>query len=362
MPWLTPTRRDRRLQVRDHIAAALPGADASVPNSILRVLGDAMAALTHDNDLHLAWLARQMLPDTAEDEYLDRWAGIWLPEGRKGAQRAAGQVIVTGEIGAAVATHARLIATAYDAGRAAVPLVFRVVEGRPLTSTSVQVPIEAITPGALGNLDEGARLAFEVVPDGVDGQATVAAPGLAGGADIESDRDLQARLIDRIQMPPHGGAANDYVQWALEIPGVTRAWARSEMGPGTLTLRILLDEVRSANNGLPEAEDLALVRATIDARRPVTVADFWVLAPTAVPLNLTITDLASDTPETRGAIATELRAMLRARAAPGQTIYASWIREAISTATGEDHHDIAVANVVPASAGHIVVPGTVTYT
>lgn len=362
MPWLTPTRRDRRLQVRDHIAAALPGADASVPNSVLRVLGDAMASLAHDNDLHLAWLARQMLPDTAEDAYLDRWAAIWLPEGRKGAQRSAGQIIVTGATGSQVPTHARLLATVYDSGRRSVPLVFRVLEGRTLTGTSAQLGVEAITPGALGNLDEGARLAFELVPNGIDGQATVAPPGLAGGADIENDRDLQARLIDRIQQPPHGGAANDYVQWALEFPGVTRAWARSELGPGTVTLRILLDDVRAANHGLPEPEDLALVLAKIDALRPVTVADHWVLGPTAVPLNLTITDIAPDTPEARAAIGTELRAMLRARAAPGQTIFASWVREAISTATGEDHHDIVLSNIVPASAGHIVVPGTVTYT
>ena len=47
MPWSTPTLRDVRSTIRDAITGRLPGADANVPNSVLRVLSDAMGALCH---------------------------------------------------------------------------------------------------------------------------------------------------------------------------------------------------------------------------------------------------------------------------------------------------------------------------
>jgi uncharacterized phage protein gp47/JayE len=362
MPWLVPALRERRRQVRDLIAAYLPGADAAVPNSVLRVVGDVQAALTHDNDQHLGWLARMMMPDTAEGPFAERWANIWLADGRKGATPAAGAIAVTGALGAVVPVDTLLNAVAYDAAGQSQRLTYKVLVGVTLATSPSIVQVAALTAGALGNLETGQQIAFETVPAGIDGQATVAAPGLAGGADQESDADLVARYIDVIQNPPHGGTTNDYVQWAKAVPGVTRAWARQEMGAGTMTVRIMLDVARAAFGGLPQPADLTAVAAHLDTVRPVTVAELYVLAPIAVPLNLTITDLANDTPAVRTAIGAELAAMLAARAAPGQTIYASWVREAISAATGEDHHDIAVGNVVPASAGHMVVPGTVTYT
>jgi len=362
MVWPLISRRDRRAQVRDDVATHLPGADATVPNSVLRVVSEAQANLAHDNDLHLDWVARQMMPDTAEGEFADRWGAIWLPDGRKAASFAAGAVTVTGSIGATVATGAELTAPAFDAEGAALSLLFEVVAGVTLTSTSATVQVRALTAGAAGNLDEGAKLSFTLAPGGIDGAATVAAPGLAGGADQENDTDFVARYIDRIQQPPHGGSAHDYVQWMLEVPGVTRAWAAQEMGVGTVTCRFMMDEARAAFSGFPQTEDIDLVAAYLDSRRPVTAADLFVVAPTAQALNLTITDITSDTPEVRANIALELAEMLRARGRPGSMIFASWIREAISTATGEDHHDISVSNVAPSSFGHLIVLGTVTYT
>ena len=354
MPWLTMTLRERRKQVRDDIATHLPGADASIPNTVLRVIGDVMARLALDNDTHLDWVARMMMPDTAEGEFCDRWGGIWLPQGRKGASYAAGQLTVSGTIGAQVPTGARLTATVVNSAGENVGLEFEVTEGITLSATTGVVPLQSLTPGALANLDEGPQLSFVTPPGAIDGTAVVAAPGLAGGAEIETDAELIERYIARIQSPPHGGARHDYEQWALEVPGVTRAWAKSEMGIGTVTVRIMLDNVRASDDGLPETEDLDLVRAYIDALRPVTVADFWVESPIRQEHTITITGLNRDTPEVRNNIRLEVREMLRARAAPGETIYASWIREAVSAATGEDHHDLTVSNLVPTVPGNMI--------
>lgn len=361
MTWPVISRRERRQQVRDDIAAHLPAADASVPNSVLAVLADAMASLTHDNDRHLDWLSRMMMPDTAEGEFVDRWASIWLDGGRKAASYAAGAITVTGTPGSIIPTGAELTATVIDTDGTASALTFRVPAGVTLSGAIATVEIYCTTPGAIGNIDAGGELAWAVALTGIDGTATIAAPGMAGGADQELDADLIARYVDRIQEPPHGGTAHDYVAWAMTVPGITRAWAAQEMGIGTVTVRVMLDTVRAAAYGVPDVEDLAAVASYLDTVRPVTVAQVYVEAPIAQALDITITDLIGDTPEIRANISTELAEMLRARAVPGGIIYASWIVEAISAATGEDHHDASVSNVVPTSAGHIIVPGVITY-
>lgn len=361
MPWPKISLRDRRIQVRDDIAAHLPGADATIPNSVMRVVGDCQASLTHDNDKHLEWVAQMMMPDTAEGEFADRWASIWLPNGRKAASFSTGFATVTGQVGAVLQSGSELQAVVYDEDGSPVRVMFVIAVGVTLSATSIAVEIEADTAGSIGNLDEGAVLSFVDVPTGIDGQAVVAAGGLTGGADAETDSLLIERYIDVIQNPPHGGSVNDYIQWAKEVPGVTRAWAAQEMGIGTITIRFMMDDVRADAHGIPTPADVDLVQAHIDTVRPVTVADFFVVAPIAAPLDVDIDALIGDTPETRANIAIEIADMLVGRARPGGIIYASWISEAISAATGEDHHTASLANVVPASAGHIVVPGSLNF-
>src|SRR3954463_10070614 len=113
MPWSTPTLREVRTTVRDAIRGQLPGADATVPNSVLRVLSDSQGALCHLTLQYLDWLALQLLPDTAETEWLDRHGDIWLTNadgttGRKVATLAEGSVIFTGTGGSVVPTGTRL--------------------------------------------------------------------------------------------------------------------------------------------------------------------------------------------------------------------------------------------------------------
>src|SRR4051812_46066384 len=107
MPWNTPILKTVRSLVRDAIRGNLPGADALVPNSVLRVLSDAMGALCHLTLQYIDWLALQLLPDTAETEWLDRHGDIWLVNadgttGRKLATLAEGTVTVVGSEGGIV--------------------------------------------------------------------------------------------------------------------------------------------------------------------------------------------------------------------------------------------------------------------
>ena len=78
MPWTTPTLSTVRGLVRDSIRRRCPGSDATVPNSVLRVLSDSQGALYHPRLQYLDWLSLQLLPDTAETKWLDRHGQIWL--------------------------------------------------------------------------------------------------------------------------------------------------------------------------------------------------------------------------------------------------------------------------------------------
>src|SRR6516162_1381381 len=113
MPWQTPTLRDVRSLVRDAVNASLPGADASIPNSVLRVLSDSQGALCHLTLQYIDWLALQLLPDTAEQVWLDRHADIWLVNadgttGRKLATLATGAIDFTGDDGTVVPQYTQL--------------------------------------------------------------------------------------------------------------------------------------------------------------------------------------------------------------------------------------------------------------
>lgn len=361
MPWVTPSLRDVRSLVRDNIRGALPGADANVPNSVLRVLSDAQGGLCHLTLQYIDWLSRQLLPDTAETEWLDRHGEIWLrnadgTKGRKEATFASGTVTVTGVAGTVVPVSTEMTWRSLASGVVSYVTTEEVILG----DTPVPVHVDALTAGAVGNRLAGDELQIELGISGLDRSVTVVVAD--GGADTENDDDLRSRVLFRIQQPPMGGDADDYIAWALQVPGVTRAWSYPlEMGMGTVTVRFMMDDLRADNYGLPTASDVAAVRAHLDSERPVAVRDFFVEVPIPHLINYTINELSRDDAATRTAIEASLQAMFRQRAKPGQTIYKSWAIEAISSAIGEEHHDLSGDNVIMPSTGHMPILGGIIY-
>ena len=356
MPWTTPTLREVRELTRDNISTSLAGA-AMIANSVLRVMSDAMAALGHLTLKYIDWLALQLLPDTAERDWLDRHGDIWLVNsdasvGRKPASFAEGTITMTGTSGTIVPEASRLIGGNQ--------IEYETTEEIILGAEPTPVAIRALDGGAAGNLDPDEVLALTQPLANVDTQATVSE--LTGGADEENDDDLRLRVLKRIQEPPMGGCKTDYEEWALAVPGVTRAWcAPNEMGIGTVTIRFMCDDLRLAENGFPNDDDIVAVTTYLDTVRPVAVKDFFVVAPIVFLVNLTITNLEVDTPEVRQRIVSSLLTMLAERATPGQTIFKSWVCEAVSIATGEDHHDLNYENQVMPSPGHLAILGSVEY-
>ena len=301
--------------VRGEITAKL-GTASFVGNSVLRVIADAQAAMSHLVLRYIDWLSRQFLPDTAETEWLDRHGDIWLVNadgttGRKSATYANGVANLIGVNGTAVPE-----ATQFEFGEA----LFETTEGVVIGTIETAVHLRAITVGLIGNVPAGSALSPSLGISGLDNAIVI---DMTGGTDAETDEELRARVLRRIRQPPMGGAAYDYEAWALAVPGVTRAWAASEMGIGTVTVRFMMDDLRADNDGFPLQQDVDEVEAYINSKRPVAVKDFFVVAPIKFEITCVIDELVPDNQSTRGEIEQSLREMLLQYAAPGQTIFAA---------------------------------------
>jgi len=352
--WQTPTLKETRRLTRDYVLSQL-GAKAMIPNSALRIMSDAMAGLANLTLLYLDWLAKQLLPDTAEREWLDRHGVIWLvnadgSKGRKAATYASGTVQFTGNPNFVAPVGTLLL----GANRVQYQTVTEALIGSGGTGTAEAV---ALTAGTVGNLLDGDTIGIVTPIAGIPSAALFG--DMTGGINEESDEQLRERILFRIQNPAMGGSQADYVVWAMQMPGVTRAWAAAEQGPGTITTRFLMDDLRADSGGWPTPEDVQEVSDYIDTKRPVTVMGCYVFAPLIVYLDMTISNLSKADDATRAAIVQSLVDMLFQRAAPGQTIHRSWVEEAIGNAVGEDHHDLTFETAVMPSLGHMAVLGTV---
>jgi uncharacterized phage protein gp47/JayE len=359
MPWDTPTLKDVRSLVRDSIHGSLPGSDATVPNSVLRVTSDVQGAMCFLTLEYIDWLALQLLPDTAETEWLDRHGNIWLVNsdgttGRKQATLATGIVAATGTNGSIVPAGALMGLTTTNA-------TYQVTSQVIIGLGPTQVPVTSLTAGTIGNLDEETVMTFSPAPPGVDATATVVV--MDGGTDTETDDELRARVLRRIQNPPMGGDAGDYEAWALAVPGVTRAWSfPQEQGAGTMTVRFLMDDLRASDNGWPTPQDIVTVQNYIEKMRPVTVKDCFVVAPVKQFIDVIISNLVPNTPEVQAEIQLSLENMMFVKASPGQTIYSAWISAAIMNAPDVISFDLVTNDDYPMIApGYMALLGTILY-
>lgn len=349
MPFARPTLAELIDRAAADIEAGLPGADARLRRNNLAVLARMHAGALHGVYAYLDWLSQQLMVDTAEVVFLDRYAGIWGVL-RRPAAFASGVVTVTGTTGVVVPAGTSLQRS--DGAQ------YASTSDATLAAGTAAVPVAAVVAGAAGNADTGTQMAFVQPIAGVNTAGLVASGGITQGSDAEDDAALRARVLARIQQPPMGGAAHDYVAWALEVPGVTRAWCYPlELGVGTVVVRFVRDDDA---NLIPDSGEVATVQAYIDALRPVT-AQVTVTAPVAAELDLSI-QLTPNTVAVRNAVQAELADLLRREAQPGGTILLSHLREAISVAAGETNNVLVSPTAdVTHTANQMPVLGDITW-
>ncbi len=303
------------------------------------VLATVWAGTVHTVHGHLEFITLQLFGTTAEREYL---IIIAAPYGitPNPATFASGTTTVVAVGPENIPAGTVLVR---DDGAQYEVTTLTVITG------SGPVPVEALLAGADGNMPLNDTLDFETPIPGVDSETTVVL--ISDGLDEEDTEDFRSRYLQRRRNPPKGGNDADYIGWAREVPGVTRAWvARHEDGLGTVKVRFVLDDLASI---FPTAPKIVEVQAKLDSERPTT-AEVTADGPSDLPVLFTIA-LANDTAAIRTAVENELADLVFREGEPGNgvdlgVILLSAIRTAIgNVADGDYTLTVPAADVVPAT-------------
>lgn len=256
MPYKHPTLTDLRGQVQSDIQSELPKTGGLLRFSNLKITGDVQAGLSYGHYGYLDWIAQQSTPFTATDEYLDAWAALVSVYRKPATAAKSPKAKATGTGGTvpagAIANRKDGIQYTLDNGFTIGP------DGTALTAVTAVLlsPLDDPTAGgALGNAPAGTVLTLDKSYSGVDSQITLVDPA-TGGINVEKDDPLRTRMLLEFQALPQGGSEKDYENWALAVPGVTRAWCvRRLMGVGTVGVYIMCDGDDQTNHGFPVGSD-----------------------------------------------------------------------------------------------------------
>lgn len=352
MSWDRPTLKTLNERIAKDFSARLLDGGPVLSRSVIAVLAKVWAGACHLMYGVLAWLYRQIFVDTAENEYLERWARVWSIS-RKLATSASGTVSITGANGSVIPSGTLLINNTTS-------LQYSLNSDVTIGSAgTVDATVTSVTAAADSNVDAGILLSLVSPIAGVDSSVTVGSDGLTGGTDDETDDSLRERLLERIRNPPRGGSKADYIRWAKSISGVTRAWCYPmEQGIGTVGVTFVCDD---ATDIIPSSEIISRVKTYIDSVRPATVKEVYVYAPQILTVNITV-KLNPNTVALQTAVQAELTDLFSSESQPGATIYLSHINEAISLASGEIDHTITAPTAdIIADDGVMPVLGIVTF-
>lgn len=361
MAFVRPSLREIINRVEGDIKGAL-GITTILRRSFLSAFSSAVGGTSHTLHGHLNFISRQVFPDQADAEFLDRWGSIYGIE-RQPATFAEVEIAITFTAAATL-----------PAGT-----VFQRVDGSEYTlnadvdalaaGTETGV-ITSETAGSTFNLVSGDIVSLQSAVANISGDA-VAGTTTVEGEDTELDPSYRQRIVDRIQQPPAGGTPNDYITFARSVSGVTRAWVfPGHLGEGTVGVSFVQDNDADI---IPSAAEVEAVQTAVDLAKPVT-ANATVFAPDETVVNFSIA-LKPNTAVVRAAVEAEIKDVfateVEVRGAfesitsefDGK-IAISRINEAISIAEGEEDHTLIspATDLQPPNNGGILTFGTITFT
>lgn len=304
--------------------------DITTQTLLVEAVSNALAAQAYGLYGYIEWLSRQIVPHLADETYLLKFCtfwGVW----RKEQTTATGYLNVTAMDGSVINKGVQ-----WKNKRG---IVIESTDSLVAADNSVLIPVKATIAGADSNCAEGD--VFELISPiaGVESKAILSTDGLTGGTDVESLAALRARLLFRVQYPPSGGNRFDYVRWALECAGITRAWCiPAPMYTNYITVLCVLDEQL---NIIPTQSDLTRVSNYIEGHineitnqwegKPAG-AELIMKAPKLKAINPNI-KIYPDKPELRENVTESLQSLLYGISI-GNTVYLSQLRAAISNVTG----------------------------
>jgi uncharacterized phage protein gp47/JayE len=359
MPYNRPTLTALRAQVASDIAADLPGLDTLMRYSNLGVVGDVQAGLANGLHDHIDYAARQSVPVTARDEALAGWGalkGVYIKAATKAVLTVAFNATGTNPVPAGTQV------TRSDGA------VFEVNADASPSGSIISTTVTADVAGSAGSTAVGEVLYLSIGISGVAPSGTVTAIETEG-ADIESQDDFLSRVIQAYQTTPAGGSTPDYVDWALAVTGVTRAWCVPRgYGAGTVVVLFMMDSVRAAEGGFPQGTNGLATSDTRDAAATgdqLVVANalaleqpadprVYLMAPGQNAVNFTIAGL-TPTDATKTAISTAISTALKTYGTAGGTTDMDKINAALASVSAASG---AVITAMSCNAGSIV-PGPI---
>jgi uncharacterized phage protein gp47/JayE len=310
--------------------ATLTATDLALARSNVQALAFVQGTGLHGAYRYLRdFIARQAVPIYAVGEFLDGWLATYGLV-RKPAVAAAGLVQGTGVADAVLSAGVLLQASNGQTYRVTTSITVPV-------GGVVQAQVLAVIPGVAGELGAAATLSLISPVTGIDSPFSTTA-GISGGADSETDDQAIYRLQQRLSNEPMGGSPADYARWALEVPGITRAWGvRNPSGATTAGVIIMAD---ANTNGLATSIQQGAVYTYITDPKRGPPDELFVIIPTLVPVNITV-HLTPDSAAIRAAVMAALQDVFYREGLPGGSIPQSHIVEAISTTVGEYNHTIS---------------------
>lgn len=310
------------------------------------VIWSAVAPEVRETHDHIAWWARQWMPDSADDEAMIlRHASIWGTDPRP-AKKAIGSVTIEGVAGTVLASGLVLASSGSNT-------YITTAGGTIAAGGTVIVTAEAVTAGSAANLESGVQLSTVAAYPEIS-KITVAT-AFAGGTDDEEPESVQQRYLERIREPPMGGSAADYRAWVGNVASVYAVKVVEDwIGRGSVGLVIALRD-DDGTPRVPTELELTAIGNYLGAQssqtgvRPVT-ARIIPLAAELVSVPASVR-LRPDGVLTRAAVQLAYDRFIATigdeddtqnESPIGATIEPSRISEAISAADGEYSHDLTV--------------------
>ncbi len=361
MAFERPTLQEIDDRIQQDFKNRIEGSTSFLRRSMLKIMARVYAGAMHLMYGYLFYMSRQLFILTADTTYLEKH-GNELGVTRTDAVKANGIATVTGTIGSVIPENTELESNS--------GLKYYIDEEVILTATTGSINFTAEYAGADYNDDAGISLFFVSPLAGIDSTATVDMNGITEGLDEEADDPYRLRILTRKRQPPHSGAGFDYVNWALEVSGVTRAWSFPEVyGIGTIGLAFVRDNDTSiipTETQKEEVRDYIIYHTDpltgLEVGIPVTAEQgFFVLDLELETLDFTL-KITPNNSTARSEILSKLEDVIIARGGPGETLYLSDISQAIAMSpTTRAHKIIYPTDDIGTATNKVPLLGTVTF-
>jgi uncharacterized phage protein gp47/JayE len=289
-----PTITEIKEQILSDIETATGKTAPLLPISVWSVISTALAGALYLVYKFIDWTRKQIFVNTADYE------GLILIGQEYGlfpnvSQEWRGTASITGTNGTNIP-----IGKIYTRGNFA----YQVTVLATVSSGSATLVLESLTSGSEPNLIATDILTESNPTVGLSSTITIATI-TQSGRDEESIENFRNRISLRQKFPPQGGSVSDYVQWTLEVPGISEAFPFLD-SPGIIYVYPLLETTNPLAR-IPDNSKLTEVENYLNSYplRPLN-ANINTSAFTEITINVAVSNLQVDTPALRATIESEI--------------------------------------------------------